>query len=43
MFGTHHLIDKHQIIDFDKILAYTEEANVVVGEMDMSDMLGIQK
>lgn len=42
LFGTHHLIDEDQIMDFDKILHYAGEADVVVGEMDMSDMLGMQ-
>ncbi|MFA5046026.1 MAG: TraB/GumN family protein [Paludibacter sp.] len=42
LFGTHHLIEKDQIKDFDKILAYAGETDAVVGEMDMSNMLGMQ-
>ncbi len=37
LFGTHHLIEKDQINGFDKILALSEQADAVVGEMDMSD------
>ncbi|NDP21512.1 MAG: TraB/GumN family protein [Paludibacter sp.] len=42
LFGTHHLIEKEQIKDFDKILALIPQTDVVVGEMDLSDMLGMQ-
>jgi len=38
LFGTHHLIEKEQIKDFDKILTLSGQADVVVGEMDMTDM-----
>ena len=42
LFGTHHLIEKEQIKDFDKIIAIAGQTDAVVGEMDMSDMLGMQ-
>ncbi|MDD4971360.1 MAG: TraB/GumN family protein [Paludibacter sp.] len=42
LFGTHHLIEKEQIQDFDKILALAGQADAVVGEMDMSNMLSLQ-
>lgn len=42
LFGTHHLIEKERIPDFDKIAAVVLQADVVVGEMDMSNMLGMQ-
>jgi len=42
LFGTHHLIDKEQIKGFDKILSLAGQADVVVGEMDMTDMAAIQ-
>lgn len=42
LFGTHHLIDKEQIKDFDRILAIAGQTDVVVGEIDMSNMLGMQ-
>lgn len=42
LFGTHHLIEKEQIKDFDKILAIAGQADAVVGEMDMTDMATIQ-
>jgi hypothetical protein len=38
LFGTHHLIEKNQIKDFDKILILSGQADAVVGEMDMTDM-----
>ena len=38
LFGTHHLIDKEQIKDFDKILTLSGQVDAVVGEMDMTDM-----
>ena len=38
LFGTHHLIEKDQIKDFDKILTLSGQADAVVGEMDMTDM-----
>ena len=42
LFGTHHLIEKEKIPDFDKILAIVPQVDVVVGEMDLSNMLGMQ-
>ncbi|HEY5590597.1 MAG TPA: TraB/GumN family protein [Paludibacter sp.] len=42
LFGTHHLIEKEQIKNFDKIIAISGQTDAVVGEMDMSDMLGMQ-
>ena len=42
LFGTHHLIEKSQIKDFDKILTLAGQADAVVGEMDMGNMLGMQ-
>jgi hypothetical protein len=42
LFGTHHLIDKEQIKDFDKILALSNQTDAVVGEMDMSDPGSLQ-
>jgi uncharacterized protein YbaP (TraB family) len=35
LFGTHHLIDKDQIPQFDSILTVCGQANAVVGEMDL--------
>ena len=42
LFGTHHLIGKEQIKDFDKILILSGQADAVVGEMDMTDMASMQ-
>lgn len=42
LFGTHHLIEKEQIKDFDKVLALAGKADAVVGEMDMTDMAAMQ-
>ena len=42
LFGTHHLIEKDQIKDFDKLLNLAGEADAVVGEMDMTDMAAMQ-
>lgn len=42
LFGTHHLIEKEKIPNFDKVLAVIPQTNVVIGEMDMSNMLGMQ-
>jgi uncharacterized protein YbaP (TraB family) len=42
LFGTHHLIEKEQIVGFDKVLAVIPQTDVVVGEMDMSNMLSMQ-
>jgi Uncharacterized protein conserved in bacteria len=37
LFGTHHVIDKVQIKDFDKIYAISGKTDAVVGEVDMRD------
>ena len=42
LFGTHHLIDKDKIPQFDSILAVCAQADAVVGEMDLKEP-GIQK
>jgi uncharacterized protein len=42
LFGTHHLIEKDQIKDFDKILSLAGESDAVVGEMNMTDMTSMQ-
>ena len=42
LFGTHHLIEKEQIKNFDKVLALAGNADAVVGEMDMTDMAAMQ-
>ena len=42
LFGTHHLIEKEKIAGFEKVLAVIPQTDVVVGEMDMSNMLGMQ-
>ena len=42
LFGTHHLIEKEKIVGFNKVLAVIPQTDVIVGEMDMSNMLGLQ-
>jgi len=42
LFGTHHLIEREQIKNFDKILGFCGQVEAVVGEMDMTDMSTIQ-
>jgi uncharacterized protein YbaP (TraB family) len=42
LFGTHHLIDKNRIPQFDSILAVCDQADAVVGEMDLKTP-GMQK
>ncbi len=42
LFGTHHLIEKEQIANFDKILALIPQTDAVVGEMDMSNIMAMQ-
>jgi uncharacterized protein len=37
IFGTHHLIDKEQIKDFNKILKLSGQADAIVGEMKMDN------
>jgi uncharacterized protein YbaP (TraB family) len=42
LFGTHHLIERSQIRDFDKILNLAGQTDAVVGEMDMGNMLSME-
>jgi len=42
LFGTHHLIEKDQLKDFDKILDLAGNSDVVVGEMIIDNSLGAQ-
>ena len=42
LFGTHHLIEKEQIKNFDQILALAAQSDAVVGEIEMSDMSSMQ-
>lgn len=42
LFGTHHLIEKSQIKNFDKILAVAGQTDAVVGEMDMTGIASMQ-
>jgi uncharacterized protein YbaP (TraB family) len=42
IFGTHHLIEKEKIAGFDKVLAIIPQTDVVVGEMDLSNILSMQ-
>jgi uncharacterized protein YbaP (TraB family) len=42
LFGTHHLIEKEQIKDFDKILDLAGKSDAVVGEMVVDNSLGTQ-
>ena len=42
LFGTHHLIEKEKIPGFYKVLSIIPQTDAVVGEMDLSDMLGMQ-
>jgi uncharacterized protein YbaP (TraB family) len=42
LFGTHHLIEQSQIANFDKAASICKETDAVIGEMDLSDMAGIQ-
>jgi uncharacterized protein YbaP (TraB family) len=37
LFGTHHLIEKEQIKNFDQIMSLCSQADATVGEVDMSD------
>jgi uncharacterized protein len=37
LFGTHHIIDKSQIMNFDKILEICGQSDATVGELVMSD------
>jgi uncharacterized protein len=37
LFGTHHLISKDQIPDFDRIMLLCEQTEAVVGEIDMDE------
>jgi Uncharacterized protein conserved in bacteria len=42
LFGTHHLIEKDRIKNFDKMLGLVSQTDAVVGEMDMTDMPSMQ-
>jgi len=42
LFGTHHLIEKDRIKNFDKMLGLVSQTDAVVGEMDMTDMTSMQ-
>jgi len=42
LFGTHHLVDKDQIKNADKIIDLSKQADAVVGEMDMPDQASSQ-
>jgi uncharacterized protein len=43
LFGTHHLIDKTKIKDFDKIIKICSAADIIVGEVDLNDATLHQK
>lgn len=42
LFGTHHLIDKDKVPELQKVLSLVKDVDVVVNEIDMSDMMGMQ-
>lgn len=42
LFGTHHLIDKAEIPNFDKILHYVKKVDAVAGELVIQNMLAQQ-
>jgi uncharacterized protein YbaP (TraB family) len=42
LFGTHHLVDKNQIKDVDKIIDLSKQVDAVVGEMDIPDQASSQ-
>lgn len=42
VFGTHHLIEKEQIKNFDSVLSLCKNADAVVSEMDITDMNTLQ-
>jgi len=42
LFGTHHIIEKDSIAGFEKYLKLIDEVDAVAGELDMSNMLGLQ-
>ena len=42
LFGTHHLIEKDRIKNFDKMLGLVSQTDAVVGEMDMTDVTSMQ-
>lgn len=42
LFGTHHLIEKEKIPVYQQMIDSIKAVDVVVGEMDMSNMLSIQ-
>lgn len=41
LFGTHHLIEKEKIVNFDCLLNKIRQVDVVIGEMEMSEMTGM--
>lgn len=41
LFGTHHLIEKEKIVNFDSLLSKIRQVDVVIGEMEMSEMTGL--
>ncbi|MDP4202974.1 MAG: TraB/GumN family protein [Bacteroidota bacterium] len=42
LFGTHHLVDKDQIKDIDKIIDLSKQTDAVVGEMIIPDPATVQ-
>jgi Uncharacterized protein conserved in bacteria len=42
LFGTHHLVDKDQIKDIDKIIDLSKQTDAVVGEMEIPDPATVQ-
>lgn len=42
LFGTHHLIESEKVLSLQNVLALVNEVDVVVNELDMSDMQALQ-
>ncbi|MEA4937184.1 MAG: TraB/GumN family protein [Paludibacter sp.] len=42
IFGTHHLIDKNKINNFEEVLEKLKQVDIMIGEMKMSNMPEIQ-
>lgn len=42
LFGTHHLIEKEQIKNFDKALDLCKASDMMIGEVDLSDIAAMQ-
>jgi uncharacterized protein YbaP (TraB family) len=42
LFGTHHMVDKDQIKDIDKIIDLSKQTDAVVGEMEIPDPATVQ-